>query len=422
MSEPVAIVGAGVAGLACALHLHRAGVPVRVFEAAEAPGGRVRTDLVDGFRIDRGFQVLPTAYPEVRALLDLPALRLGRFAPGAWVRTGGRFARLLDPSRRPAALLGTLGARVMPLADQLRVLALRRDVVRGTLAQLYARPETSALEALRARGFGAAAIERFFRPFFAGVFLEGELASSSRFLEFAFRHFALGDAALPAEGMQALPRQLAAQLPADALRTEAPVESIEGGALRAAGARHAAAAIVIATDGEAARRLVPSLPALRHNTAVCLSFAARRDPVGEPVLVLDGERSGPVNHLAVPSTVAPSYAPTGEALVSASVVGPAATESDASLERAARAQLSSWFGSEVATWRLLRVDRVERALPQQPPGRGAPVERPVTLGPRLFACGDHRDMTSLQGALASGRRAAVAVAAALGVARERVAS
>jgi phytoene dehydrogenase-like protein len=421
MSEPVAIVGAGVSGLACAIHLSEAGVPVQVFEASGEVGGRVRTDLVDGFRIDRGFQVLPTAYPEVQAMLDLGALALGRFTPGALVRRRGRFARFLDPARSLRELPRTLGSGVMPLADQLRVLALRRSVMRGSLAELYARPERPALAWLRERGFGEEAIAQFFRPFFSGIFLERELESSSRLLEFAFRSFALGDATLPAEGMAAIPRQLAARLPAGALRTHAPVEEIEDGALHVGGERIEAEAIVVATDGESARRFVPALPVMRHRATACLSFAADADPVGEPVLVLDAEPSGPVNHLCVPSAVAPSYAPPGQALVSASVIGDPG-ESDAALERAARVQLAGWFGAAVAGWRLLRIDRVARALPRQPVGWLEPVERPVQLGPRLFVCGDHRDMGSLHGALRAGRRAAYAVAEALGVAQERRAS
>lgn len=421
LSDPVAVVGAGVAGLACAIDLHELGIPVRVFEASDDVGGRVRSDLVDGFVIDRGFQVLPTAYPEVRARLDLAALRLGPFTAGALVRQGGRFARFVDPTRSPAALPRTLASGVMPLRDQLRLVALRFRVTRGSLAQLYARPERSTLTELRALGFSEESIERFFRPFFAGVFLERGLESSSRFFEFALRSFASGDATLPADGMAAVPRQLASRLPPDTIRTRCPVEAIEAGSLLAGGARFDAAAVVVATDGETARRFVPELPEVRHNGTVCLSFAAERDPIGERLLVLDGEGTGPVNHLCVPSTVAPSYAPAGQALVSANVIGNA-VQDDAELERSVRAQLAAWFGAEVDDWRLLRMDRVERALPRQPVGWLEPVEREVRLGERLFVCGDHRGLASLEGALHAGRRAAEAVARAFGVGRRRVAS
>jgi phytoene dehydrogenase-like protein len=411
---PVAIVGGGVAGLACALHLHAAGVPVRVLEAADAVGGRMRSDLVDGYRIDRGFQVLLTAYPEVRALLDLGALRLGAFGPGARLRIAGGFVDVLDPLRRPASLLRQLASRALPLRDQLRLARLRWAATRGSLDDLYARPAQSAQARLRALGFSDAAVERFFRPFFAGVFLERELASSSRLLEFAFRHFALGAAALPADGIEAVPRQLAARLPPGTITTGACVDAVEPDAVCVDGARVPAAAVVIATDGAAAHLLAPELPPRAHHGTACLSFAAERDPVGVPLLVLDAARSGPVNHLCVPSAVAPSYAPPGRALASASVVG-VPSGSAAELERAARAQLRGWFGAEVESWRLLRIDRIPRALPSQSPGELEPVQRPVQLRPRLFVCGDHRDMGSLHGALHSGRRAAVAVRAALGV-------
>jgi phytoene dehydrogenase-like protein len=307
----------------------------------------------------------------------------------------------------------------MAFPDQLRILSLRRRVTRGSLADLYARPERTTLDRLRALGFGAPAIERFFRPFFAGVFLERELDSSSRFFEFAFRHFALGDAALPAEGIGAIPQQLAARLPEGTVACGAPVEAIEPGALHVAGERIEAAAVVVATDGEAARRFAPSLPPTVYNETSCLWFACAEDPVGEPLLVLDADASGPVNHLCVPSAVAPAYAPAGQALVAASVVGAPPT---ADLEPAVRAQLRGWFGAAVSDWRLLRIDRIERALPRQPVGRLDPVEREVAFGPRLFVAGDHRDMASLHGALRSGRRAARAVMASLGLWRQKLAS
>jgi phytoene dehydrogenase-like protein len=414
---PVAIVGGGVAGLACAVHLHEAGAPAFVFEASDRVGGRVRTDRVDGFQLDRGFQVLPTAYPEVQTLLDVAALELGAFLPGARVRVDGAFADVVDPLRRPREVTRLFGSPVMPFADQLRVGAFRLHTTRGSLAALYARPEQSALQRLRARGFSDAAIENFFRPFFAGVFLERELASSSRFLEFAFRHFALGEATLPAQGMEAIPRQLAARLPEGAIRVAAPVEAIEAGGVRVGGEFIATSAVVIATDAQNARRFLPTLPLVRHNATTCLSFAAERDPVGAPLLVLDAEGGGPVNHVCVPSAVAPSYAPAGQALVSASVIG-VASASDAELARAARTQLRGWFGAEVDAWRLLRVERIAHALPEQLAGALQPVEREVRFGPRLFVCGDHRDMGSLHGALRSGRRAAEAVCVALGLARD----
>jgi phytoene dehydrogenase-like protein len=408
---PVLIVGAGVAGLRCAQVLASRGVPVRVLEASDRVGGRVRTDPVEGFRLDRGFQVLLTAYPEVRASLDLPALGLGRFLPGALVRTAGRFERLFDPLRCPAEALAALRAPVGTLPDKLRILAWRRRLAGVDVASVLARPSRSAREQLAAAGFSDRVVERFFRPFFAGVFLEAELATSSRFLEFAFAMFARGEAALPAEGMGAVPRQLAARLPRGTIRLEAVVDQVhEDGVLLEGGEGVEARAVVVATPAAAAVRLAPGLAAAPSNPATCLYFDAPEAPPVGRALVLDGEGSGPVNHLCVPSAVCPSLAPAERALVSASVLGDC-PRTDAELEDAAREQLGRWFGGAVARWRLLRLDRIPEALPRQLPGPFAPAVREARLGPRRFVCGDHRDVASLQGAMASGRRAAEAVLA-----------
>jgi phytoene dehydrogenase-like protein len=419
MSQPdVIVVGAGVAGLSCALALQRAGHGVRVLEAADAAGGRVRTDSVHGFRLDRGFQVLLTAYPEVQREIDLAALRPGAFLPGAWVRKDGRFERLADPFRRPGDVLRTALARVGTLADRWRIARLRRRVRAAALDELLRSRSRRAEALLREEGFSAEMLEAFFRPFFGGVFLERGLDTSSRFLEFAFRMFSLGDAVLPAGGMQAVPEQLAARLASGTLRLGARVAEVgEDGVRLEGGERLAARATVVATAAGEAARLLPELPAPPSRSVACLYFDAERPPAVGRALVLDGEGTGPVNHLCVPSEIAAGYAPAGRALVSASVLAPALDQPDDQLERAARRQLGEWFGAEVTGWRLLRVVRVAEALPRQEPGPFEPGLRPVRVGERRFVCGDFLDVASLQGAMRSGRRAAAAVAAELAPAR-----
>jgi phytoene dehydrogenase-like protein len=405
--KPVVVIGAGMAGLCCALDLAGAGVPCTVLEASDGPGGRVRTDKVDGFLLDRGFQVLQTAYPEVKARLDLSALKLSRFFPGALVRLDGRFHKIGDPLRRPEAALSTLMAPVGSWDDKLAVGRLKRHVREGSLEELWSRPETSTREALRRHGFSDRIVDTFFRPFLAGIFLERELTTSSRFFEFVFRMFAEGHAALPARGMGAVAEQLAARLPAGVLRLGTHVEALaESGVRLAGGETLAAAAVVVAADLPEASRLLPELtPPGRRGTA-CLYFAATEAPLKKPILVLDGEGSGPVNNLCVPSAVAPSYAPAGQSLVSVSTVG-IPEQDDAALEKAVRAQLTGWFGAAVASWRHLKTYRIPFALPART--SLDPAALPVCPRPGLFVCGDHRETPSLQGAMASGRRAAAAV-------------
>jgi len=415
----IVIVGAGVAGLCCALELQAAGLSCLVLEASDVPGGRVRTDRVDGFLLDRGFQVLLTAYPEVRRVRDLPALRLGTFAPGALVWTGGKLHRVADPFRQPWALPATLLAKVGSFGDKLNIARLRREVRAGSLDDLLARPETTALDALRQRyGFSDRMIDTFFRPFLGGIFLERELTTSSRMLDFVFRMFSLGRAALPAAGMGAIPAQLVARLTAKtgtgatALRLGAQVAALEDGGVRLeSGQRIAASAVVLATAAGDATRLLPGLNTPLSRMTACVYYSTGQPPPVGRFLVLNGEASGPVNNLCVPSNVARGYAPTGKALLAASVLGSEADLTDPGLEAAVRRQLTGWFGATVAGWRHLRTDVVRDALPAR--RSLEPCDLPARCRPGLYLCGDHRTTPSLQGAMASGRRAAEAIREAL---------
>ncbi|MBM4376394.1 MAG: FAD-dependent oxidoreductase [Deltaproteobacteria bacterium] len=407
----VLVIGAGLAGLSCARTLRRAGKSVRVLEASDGVGGRARTDVVDGFRFDRGFQVLLDSYPEARRQLDLAALELQRFVPGALVRRRGRFHRIADPLRQPSALVGTALAGVGSLVDKLRILGLRRDAARGSLDELFARGETSTAERLLRDGFSPTMIDGFFRAFYGGVFLERELSTSSRMLEFTFRMFATGSASLPAKGMGAMASQLAEGLGREDLQLGVRVTRLEGDAAHLAdGTAERAGHVVIATDAGAAATLAGS-PETRWRGTTCLYFACERAPLDEPILVLDGDGSGPVNHLGVLSVVAPSYAPPGAHLVSASVVGDAATRPDGELEAAARVQLEGWFGDEFRGARLLRVVRVPEALPRQDVPTDAREAAPRSLRPGLWVAGDHVATASIQGALLSGRLTAEAIVA-----------
>ncbi|MFN3596320.1 MAG: FAD-dependent oxidoreductase [Rubricoccaceae bacterium] len=412
----VVIIGAGLAGLACARRLATEGVPFALYDAADAPGGRIRTDREDGFLLDRGFQVLLTAYPEARRVFDYDALDLRAFAPGALVRTRHGFARVSDPFREPSAALLSAAAPVGTLADKLRVLRLRQRVRAGRPEEIWFRPETSTLEALRHRyGFSERMIEQFFRPFLGGVLLDRELGTSSRAFEFYFRMFSEGAAALPAGGMQALPEQLAAALPPGTLHLNARAAAIQNGEVRFEDREAVRArAVVVATDGPEAAYLLPGLGPPASRSTLCLYWAAEAPPLEDPLLLLDGEGRGPVNNAQVLTNVAPTYAPAGQALVSATIVGNPA-QSDAEAERSARAHLRSWFGPQTDAWRFLRAYRILHALPAQLSLE--PPERALRLGEGRYVAGDHRRNGSINGALVAGRHAAEAVLADLGIVR-----
>ncbi len=387
-SPDVIVVGAGVAGLTCARTLLRAGLDVAVLETGDAPGGRVRTDVVDGFRLDRGFQVLPTSYPEARRELDYGSLELRPFARGAIVRVDGRFRRVADPRGHIVRGVRSLAGGVVTPRDLPGLFRLERGD----------HDETTTAEALRGAAISSRARDAFLSPFLRGITLDPRLETSSAFLSFVLQAFAAAPAALPARGMAAIPEQLADGLN---VQTGAHVATVGPSAVTLESGRTLAArAVVVAAAG------IVDEPIRGWNAVSCASFAAAHAPLRGPWLVLDGDRSGPVNNLCVPSEVAATYAPAGRALISASVLGAGDVDLDA-----VRHQLRTWFGRQVDDWSHLHTHVIPRALPTYP--AGASLLRPPRLTPGLYACGDHREHPSLNGALASGRRAAEAVLADL---------
>ena len=401
------VIGAGLAGLTCARRLHERGLDVQILEFSDRVGGRVRTDTVNGFRLDRGFQVLLTAYPETQRELDYDALDLHAFRDGALVRYNGRFHRTADPRRHPWDAPRTLLAPIGSPADKLRVLRLRRTLTQQSIPQVLEREERTTLDALRTRwGFSSSMINRFFRPFFGGIFFDRTLRASSRMFEFVFKMFAEGRTVLPAGGMEQIPRQMRQHLPDDAVRGNARVETIDEQTVTLdEGETLAAPRIVIATEAPEANRLVGDVTPTEGRATVCIYYAAPRSPLDDPFLVLNGEGVGPINNLAVPSDVAPGYAPDDRALVSVVVVG-SPPESGAALEQAVREQLIDWFGLAAGGWTHLQTQPLSYALPEQAPPFLTPPEKSVRRRPGLYVCGDHRRTASLNGAIASGRAAA----------------
>lgn len=410
-AEPeVVIVGGGLAGLAAARTLTAAGIPTLLLEASAELGGRVATDEVEGFLLDRGFQVLLDSYPEAQRALDLHALDLRPFVSGALVHRDGRLGRVSDPWRDPVAGLRSLVSGIFSPTDVSRMIRLRHDAMAASGGEAAASDVTTA-EALIARGFSERAVESFFRPFFGGVFLDARLDPPRHWFEFLFAMFARGRATLPATGMRAIPRQLAATLPPGTVRLSSAVRSVRPGLVElASGERFAPRATILATDARALSALVPGTRAPAWGGCVTLYYAATHSPVGEPVLLLNGEPgTGPLNHVCVPSDVAPGYAPAGAHLVSATILG-APESDDGTLDRSARVQLAGWFGADaVREWRLLRASRVVHSLPRV--GARTPSDAAVRLQDGLYACGDHLETPSINGALRSGRRAAEALLA-----------
>lgn len=329
----VVVVGAGLAGLACAVTLNDAGKRVCILESADAVGGRVRTDLFKHrsgiYRLDRGFQVLLTAYPEVERFLDLSTLNVRALYAGADVRFQNEWHRVANPWKHPIDAAKGFLSPVATLADKARIGELYASNRLSSLQTIAERPETATIQRLRAAGFAETTIDRFFRAFFGGVFFDRELATSSRFFDFIFRMFSTGDTVIPSNGMQAIPEQLLSRLPENSVRLNTSVlhfsERADDVEIRTvAGDLVRSHAVVVATESSAAQKLLDasglaSAPIFtRWSSTVTLHYATNGPPpIHEPVLLLNGDGASPerpVNHVAFPSLVCPAYAPANDGL------------------------------------------------------------------------------------------------------------
>ncbi|MEV6755744.1 NAD(P)/FAD-dependent oxidoreductase [Streptomyces sp. NPDC051214] len=433
MPEPahhadVVIVGAGVAGLAAAHQLTSAGVTTVVLEAAPYVGGRMSTEKVDGFRLDRIGQLLTTSYPELRHTPGLDALVLRPFVPGVLVHSDGRHHRAVEPTspRRARGALtaaralasaprGPRTARTTPRAaplggalDQARLGAALARLAATDPKRLLARPELPASQALFARGLPARTVTGFLRPLLSALLCDPDLTTSSRCADLALHSFARGRLCLPEGGAEVLPELLAAALPSGTVRTGVRVTGVSTTSVTTA--EHGEVrcrAVLLATDARAAAALLPGLRVPSFHQVTVLHHAAPEPPLAEPALLLDADRSGPVAHTAVVSHVDPSRAPAGRTLVSSTVLGPPPDE------RAVLAHLAELYGTSTARWESLAVHHTREAVPAMPPPHD--LRRPVRLLSGLYVCGDHRDTSTVQGALYSGRRAARAALVDLGV-------
>ncbi|MER8007602.1 NAD(P)/FAD-dependent oxidoreductase [Streptomyces sp. NPDC094149] len=395
----VLVIGAGVAGLACARDLLAAGLEVDVVEASDAVGGRMRSDRVEGFVVDRGFQVFNTSYPQMRHRVALRDLGLRPFTPGFLVHTADGRLRFSDPTRRPRTLPDLLPGRLAGPRDLAALgLLAARDMLAPVRLVKRSR-ESTTRTALAGAGFSEDFVERFFRPFLSGIFLEDELETSSRFFHLVWRSMLRGTLCLPTAGIGAVPRALGAALPTGTVRLETAVTGLtDEGAVTADGTELPARTVVVATGPGPAAHLLPGLDLPDYRTVTTYYHVAPRPPLAEPTLLVDERRR--FLNTCVLSEVVPEYAPAGSALVATSVLGRDAEKR----ETAVREALAEVYDGDTGGWDLLTARTIQDALPAMPPPQ--PLSRTTRVGPGRYVCGDHRSTGSVQGALASGARAA----------------
>ncbi|MET8243378.1 NAD(P)/FAD-dependent oxidoreductase [Streptomyces sp. NPDC005202] len=440
----VVVVGAGVAGLSAAHRLTSAGVTTAVLEAAPYVGGRMSTEKVDGFRLDRIGQLLSTSYPELDLSPGLDALVLRPFAPGVLLHSDGRHHRAGAPAgarsarsalhvvralasaplpsapprararvlrAAPAVRIRT-GAPLGTAVDQARLGSALARIATTPVERLLSRDELPAAQALAARGLPARTVDGFLRPLLAALLCDPDLTTSSRCADLALRAFASGRLCLPEGGAEVLPELLARALPFGTVHTGVRVTSVSTTSVTTA--EHGeirCRAVLLATDARAAAELLPGLRVPGFHPVTVVHHTTDEPPATGAFLLLDADRGGPVAHTAVVSRVDPSRAPAGRTLVSSTVLGAPPAEVDT----AVRIHLSRLYGTSTSRWETLAVHQTAEAVPAMRPPHD--LLRSVRLLAGLYVCGDHRDTSTVQGALHSARRASAAILADLGVGR-----
>lgn len=415
LKNDVIIVGAGVSGLNCARKLHQNGLNVFVAEGADAIGGRIRTDHVDGFLLDRGFQVLQTAYPEAEKSLDLKSLKLVNFDPGVIIYKKGKFNIIADPFRAPRYFLNTIFSSIGTIGDKLRVLRLYFSLQRYSLESIFSRPEIPTDQYLKNLGFSSDMINSFFRPFFSGVCLDPQIRASSRVFEFIFRMFASGEASIPEDGMGEIPNQIASCLPENCIGTRLRVSSLmENGVVLEDGRKLFSDFIVLATEAREVQRLLNEKQTTSYFSEKCLYFAADAPPFPNSMLLLNGEGEGPIINLTAPSQVSSKYAPPGQSLIAAVTIDSDTSDNEELLRRVTD-QLRKWFGPVTEGWRHLKTYSIEKALPDQQPPQCNPFNTQPRIKNNVYVCGEYNSLPATQWALHTGSKTADAILSKRGI-------
>jgi protoporphyrinogen oxidase len=404
MKPKITIIGAGISGLTAAVYLHKKGFSIQIIEASNSVGGRIKTDLIDGFRLDHGFQVLLTSYPETKALLNYEALNLKTFLPGAKVLYEGGQFDIADPFRRPSATLKTIFAPVGSLKDKINTFFLKHKLLNKKVDEIFTQKEQPTQNQLLDYGFSQKMINLFYKPFFSGIFLENNLETSNRMFDFVMKMFSEGDAAIPAKGMQEIPNQLLEMLPANSVIFNTKIVDIQNNTLFLEnGAKINTDKIIIATEANHFVEKFKPDTNNQYQSVTNLYFEAKNQPIKEAVVILNASSEKKwVNNLTVLSNVSKDYAPENKVLISVSCNG-LLNENDEILIQNTKEELQQWFGNSVYEWRFIKSYRIKYALPKANSVSNELDTHQMKLSENRYICGDHLLNGSINAAMKSGR-------------------
>ena len=394
------VVGAGLAGLTAAKVLSQSGREVLLLEKSDGVGGRVRTDQYKDFLLDRGFQVLLTAYPELPKHLNLSLLRLHSFESGATIFSDGHFSKVGDPFRNVSSIMSTAFTKTIGIQDKIKLLKLRNSLIGRKKIYLQQKDDKRILETFEELGFTSKAIISFFKPLVGGIQLDPSLSGSTRLCFLVLKMLFIGDAAVPSRGMGAISEQLSKQINESSIRLTSTVDKVEGKkVILESGESFLPSNLIIATEGPATAKLLGQESPLSRSVS-CIYFSASQAPSSSKAILLNGEKNGPALNVAIMSNISPSYSKNGKALIAVAIPDTIKTDSMENI----LIQMRKWFGDSVDSWEHIKTYSIEHGQPDLRPGD--PFRKSIKNSEGVYICGDHRDTPSIQGALVSGRRAA----------------
>jgi phytoene dehydrogenase-like protein len=400
--KKVTIVGAGISGLTAAKLLNEAGFEVLILEASDHIGGRVNTVNKDGYLLDRGFQVLLSNYPLAKELLNYDDLNLKAFEPGAKILYQNKIYDVLDPLRKPLSLFKTLFSPIGSLADKLIMFKLKINLKFKSVEQIFEEEEQTTISYLLKLGFSNKMINRFFIPFLGGIFLEKELTTSSRMFNFVFKMFGEGDALIPANGMQEIPKQLAKELSSNQIIYNSFVTEIKNNKIICTnGNEYLSDYIIIATDEINLPK--PFTKATKKYQSVHdYFFITDKLPFKEPIIALNANDNALVNNMAIMDNISKKYVPNQKHLISISVIKDVKRLSQDDIIQKIKLEMSEWF--DVDDWEFLESFKVNYALPSQVNVKNSIPDSDLIKQPNIFNCGDYLSNGSINAAMYTGKR------------------
>ena len=401
----IAIIGGGLSGLTAAYYLENEGFSPIILEAEESIGGRLKTDYHNGYKLDHGFQVYLSDYPEGMKILDYDSLNLHPFKPGAIVVNESGLHRISDPVRMPGSLLSTVFSRLGSFSDKLKILRLKKFLSNKSIDEIFNTSDTDTYTYLKDFGFSQKMISNFFQPFFSGIFLENRLETSSRMFEFVYKMFAEGDATLPEKGISAIPLHMAEKLNKTKINLNHKVKSIDGKTIICEGDRRFEAnKILISTPpNNLLKQLIPSINFAGHGVTN-IYFSTDKPPTKYNMIMLNACKEKLINNLCIPTNVTESYAPRGKALISISINGNIDVNDELLLN--IKNEMSQWFGAAANQWEYLRHYNINYALPNNNVCKNTLDLKDLTIKEDIYKTGDYLLNGSINAAMKSGRLAA----------------